>query len=104
MKFDNVVAKAASASGIRRPDLKKAAAALFAEIKTAVDAGEKVNVPGLGVFSLRERAAGERVGKDGKVRQVAALKSVSLKARPAKATGARGERKEKKAKRRASEG
>lgn len=52
---------------------------LFEAVRTAVEAGERVNVSGFGSFSLTERPEGERVGKDGTPRAVKAARYVSLK-------------------------
>jgi DNA-binding protein HU-beta len=109
MKLDEVIVKVADATEISRPQLRKAVKALFAEIKSATDAGEKVNVPGWGVFALHERQASERVGKDGVVKQLPASRRLMMRPAPIKkAEGKEGKadkkaaRKEKKAESRKS--
>jgi nucleoid DNA-binding protein len=100
MKLDDVIKKVAASTGLARPDAKKAIEGAFAEIRSSVDAGEKVVVPGLGIFLTKERPAGEKLGKDGKVRQVEAARHLVLKARrkAAGAAAAGPKRKKKKAK------
>ncbi|MCS6921311.1 MAG: HU family DNA-binding protein [Elioraea sp.] len=80
MKIDSMIASVAEATQMPRKDVRKVVTALFDSIKKAVEAGEKVNVPGLGVFQQRERAAGERVNpKTGETVSVPAARFTVLK-------------------------
>lgn len=80
MKLDEVIKKVAGSTGVARADVKKAVNATFAEIKALVEGGEKVIVPKVGAFVLKERPAGEKVDKQGKVRKIEAAKSVTFRA------------------------
>ncbi|MBS7788966.1 HU family DNA-binding protein [Roseococcus sp. SDR] len=87
MKIDDMLPAIAESTQVSRRDVKKVVSALFSSIKEAVEAGQKVNVPGLGAFQLKERAAGEKVNpKTGETKAVTAARFTVLKP-SAKATG-----------------
>lgn len=91
MKIDSMIASIAEATQLPRKDVKKVVTALFDSIKKAVEAGDKVNVPGLGVFQMKEREAGERTNpKTGEKQQVPAARFTVL--RPARAATGRQKR------------
>lgn len=80
MKLDDVLASITATTALPAGDVKTVVDALFATITKAVADGEKVSVPGLGVFQKRERPAGERVmPKTGAKVAVAAASFVVLK-------------------------
>ena|SRR5688572_5199774 len=80
MKLDDIVAHVATTSGMKGGEVQKIVDAVFASIQKAVESGEKVNVPGLGTFHLKEREAGERVDpKTGEKRAIPAAKYTTLK-------------------------
>jgi DNA-binding protein HU-beta len=80
MKLDEVVATVANSTGMKRGEVKKVAEALFVAIKSSVAGGQKVSIPGLGVFLMKERAAGERVNpKTGEKKMVAAARYAAFK-------------------------
>lgn len=87
MKIDDMLPAIAETTQVSRRDVKKVVSALFAAIKEAVESGQKVNVPGLGAFQMKERAAGEKVNpKTGASKTVTAAKFTVLKP-PAAAMG-----------------
>lgn len=79
MKLDDIIAKVATDTGLRRADVKGAVEGTFAAIKSAVDAGDKISIPGMGSFQLREREAGQRVIKTGETREVTAARYMTFK-------------------------
>ncbi|WP_428311548.1 HU family DNA-binding protein [Hydrocarboniphaga sp.] len=86
MKLDEIVTQVAASSGIKAGELKKAIDSVFATIKTTVETGDKVSIPGLGSFVLKNREAGEKVNaKSGEKQIVEAASFLTFK--PAK-TGA----------------
>lgn len=91
MKIDSMIASVAEATQLPRKDVKKVVAALFDSIRRAVEDGEKVNVPGLGVFHLKERAAGEKTDpRTGETRAIPAARFTVL--RPPRAATGRSKR------------
>ncbi len=84
MILNELVAAVATDLEIDRRTAKKLADGLFARIKTTVEDGGSVNVPGLGSFVLKERAAIEMTNPEtGTSREVSAARYVTL--RPARA-------------------
>lgn len=79
MKLDDIVTSIATENDLKKGQVKKIVTKLFDTIKTSVEAGEKVSVPGMGSFMLTERAAGTKTGKDGAERAVAQARFVSFK-------------------------
>lgn len=59
MKLDDIIGKVATTTGVAPGDVKKVIESAFAEIKSTVEAGGTVKIPGMGVFRLREREAGD---------------------------------------------
>ncbi|MGL6211607.1 MAG: HU family DNA-binding protein [Paracoccaceae bacterium] len=79
MKLDEIVTQLATEAKLPTAVARRFANKLFEGIRAAVESGEKVNVKGLGTFSMTERAEGERVGKDGTPKAVKAARYVTLK-------------------------
>lgn len=79
MKLDEVLKSVAGSTGVAQADVKKAVNATFAEIKRLVEGGEKVVVPKVGVFVLKERPAGEKTDKQGKIKKIEAAKALSFR-------------------------
>lgn len=98
MKLDDIVSKVATDSGLNRADVKKSVSGVFAAIKSAVDAGSKINIPGMGSFQLKEREAGQRVAKSGETRDVGSARFLIFKATRAAMGLPPKERKSKKGK------
>ena len=59
MNKEQLVAKIAEKSGLKKPEAQKALAAFQEAITESVAAGEKVQLIGFGTFDVRERAARE---------------------------------------------
>jgi DNA-binding protein HU-beta len=91
MKLDDIIGKVADSTGLSRRDVKKAVEGAFAEIKSVVDSGEKVAIPGMGSFQLKEREAGEVVSRTGEPVTVSAARYVTFK--PSRAATGRGPKK-----------
>lgn len=88
MKLHEVLASIAATTALPASEVRTVVDALFAAIRKAVADGEKVIVPGLGVFEQRERPAGDRVmPKTGEKVTVAATTFVVL--RPSRAATGR---------------
>ena len=79
MKIDQIAKRIAAENELKKGEVAKIVAALFEAIKTSVEGGEKVTVPGLGSFVLAERGARTLVGEDGAEQQVETLRYVSFK-------------------------
>ena len=79
MNLDEIVAKVATDTGVSRGDVKKAIEGVFAAIKSAVDAGNKIHIPGMGAFQLKKREAGQKVDKSGRTRDVTAARFVTFR-------------------------
>lgn len=81
MKKDDLVASVADAADLSKADADRALAALVDTITNAVAGGEKVQVPGLGTFEARARAAREgRNPQSGETMQIAATTVPGFKA------------------------
>ena len=84
MNKQELISKIAEKVGISKKDAAAALAALTATITEELKAGEKIAIPNLGSFEVRERAA--RTGKNprtGEAVEIAAKKLPAFK--PAKA-------------------
>ena len=84
MNKQELISKIAEKTGISKKDAATALAALTTSITEELKAGEKIAIPGLGTFEVRERAA--RTGKNprtGEAVEIAAKKLPAFK--PAKA-------------------
>lgn len=79
MKLDEIIDAAAEDGKLTKAQARRFAKNLFDGIRTAATAGEKVSIPGLGSFVLVQRAEGERMGKDGVAKHVAAASYVSFR-------------------------
>ena len=80
MNKADLVAKVAEKSGVTKKDAEKAVAGIFAAVREALVAGDKVQVLGFGTFEVKERAA--RTGRNpqtGEELQIAASKNPSFK-------------------------
>ena len=67
MNKSELVAGIAERSGLSRKDSEKALNATFDAIADALEAGEKVQLVGFGVFDVKERAA--RVGRNPRTKE-----------------------------------
>ena len=67
MNKSELVASIAERSGLSRKDSEKALNATFDAITDALEAGEKVQLVGFGVFDVKERAA--RVGRNPRTKE-----------------------------------
>jgi DNA-binding protein HU-beta len=75
MELKEIAAQVSTTTGVRRGDVVRVCDALFEAIKNSVLEGQKVGIPGLGSFVLKEREAGERVNeKTGEKRAVDAAR------------------------------
>ena len=84
MNKQELISKIAEKAGISKKDATAALAALTTTITESLQAGEKIAIPNLGSFEVRERAA--RTGKNprtGESVEIAAKKLPAFK--PAKA-------------------
>ena len=84
MNKQELISKIAEKVGISKKDATEALTALIATITDELKAGEKIAIPSLGTFEVRERAA--RTGKNprtGEAVEIAAKKIPAFK--PAKA-------------------
>lgn len=80
MKLSDITASLVEETGVEKAVVVKIVDGLLAKIKSAAEAGEKVNVPGLGTFLVKERVAGEVVSpKSGALKQVSAARFIALK-------------------------
>jgi DNA-binding protein HU-beta len=83
-----IVAAVASASGLTKADAEKAIGAFLDQVVDAAVAGDKVNWPGFGAFSVSQRAA--RAGRNPKTGEVVEVKASSaLKFSPSSALKAK---------------
>ncbi len=57
MTKDELVAKVAESTGIKKIDIHKALDAVINTIIQTIKAGEKVNITGLGIFKLKDKKA-----------------------------------------------
>ncbi len=57
MTKDELVAKVAESTGIKKTDINKSLDAIIHTIIETVKAGEKVNITGLGIFKLKDKKA-----------------------------------------------
>jgi DNA-binding protein HU-beta len=57
MTKDELVAKMADASGVKKVDVQKAIDAMIETIITTIKTGDKVNITGLGIFKVKEKKA-----------------------------------------------
>ncbi|MBQ6527517.1 MAG: HU family DNA-binding protein [Clostridia bacterium] len=81
MNKEQLVAKIAEKSGLKKPEAQKALAAFQEAITESVAAGEKVQLIGFGTFDVRERAARTaRNPRTGEAIKVAASKQPTFKA------------------------
>jgi len=80
MNKADLVDAIATATGSTKADAAKAVDAFVGAVSTALAAGDKVAVPGLGVFSVADRAAREgRNVKTGEKIQIAATRVAKFK-------------------------
>jgi len=81
MTKSELVTEMATKSGLTKADAEKALLAFQLTVQDALKAGDKVAIPGFGVFSVSDRAA--RTGKNpqtGEPLQIAASKAPKFKA------------------------
>lgn len=81
MTKNELVTKMAAKSGLTKADAEKALLAFQLTVQDALKAGDKVAIPGFGIFSVSDRAA--RTGKNpqtGEPLQIAASKAPKFKA------------------------
>ncbi len=57
MTKDELVAKVADSTGIKKVDLQKALDVIIATIIETIKTGDKVNITGLGIFKLKDKKA-----------------------------------------------
>lgn len=80
MTKNELIARVAENAGMTKNVVEKAYYSIFNEIASAFVDGEKVAVPGFGIFEVKERAA--RTGRNprtGEAIQIAASKYVGFK-------------------------
>lgn len=81
MKKDELVQAVADKAGINKAEADRALAAVVEAVTGAVAAGDRVQIPGLGTFEARERAAREgRNPQTGETMQIAATTVPGFKA------------------------
>ena len=81
MNKAELIAAVAEKSGMSKKDTEKAINATFETITASLEAGEKVQLVGFGVFDVKER--GTRIGRNPKTKeeiQIAASRVPSFKA------------------------
>ncbi len=81
MNKTELIEAVAEAAGLTKTDSDKAVNALLATVTAAVQAGDKVTIPGFGTFEVTERKA--RTGRNpqtGETIKIAASKSPKFKA------------------------
>lgn len=93
MKLDKIIIQTAAETNLPKSAAHRFASKLFDGIRAAAEAGERVNVAGIGTFSLTERAEGERIGKDGTLRTIKAARYVTMK--PSRAAVGKPKRKKR---------
>ena len=57
MTKDELVAKVADSTGIKKVDLQKALDVIISTIIETIKTGDKVNITGLGIFKLKDKKA-----------------------------------------------
>ena len=80
MNKSDLVAAVAERTGLSKKDCERALTATFETITSALEAGEKVQLVGFGVFDVKERAA--RIGRNPRTNeeiQIAASRSPVFK-------------------------
>lgn len=81
MNKEQLIAKMAEKSGLKKTEAAKALAAFQESVTESVTAGEKIQLIGFGTFSVRERAARTaRNPRTGEAIKVAASKQPTFKA------------------------
>ncbi|GAB2739740.1 HU family DNA-binding protein [Nocardioides pakistanensis] len=81
MKKDELVQAVAEKAGISKAEADRALSAIVETVTGAVAAGNKIQIPGLGTFEARERAAREgRNPQTGETMQIAATTVPGFKA------------------------
>jgi DNA-binding protein HU-beta len=81
MKKEELVASVAETADLSKADADRALSALVDAITSTVAAGDKIQIPGLGTFEPRERAAREgRNPQSGETIQIAATTVPGFKA------------------------
>ncbi|HSE09655.1 MAG TPA: HU family DNA-binding protein [Nocardioidaceae bacterium] len=81
MKKDELVQAVAEASGLNKAEADRAISAVVDTVTGAVAKGQRVQIPGLGTFEARERAAREgRNPQTGETMQIAATTVPGFKA------------------------
>lgn len=93
MKKEDLVASVAESADLSKADADRALSALVDTITSTVASGDKIQIPGLGTFEPRERAAREgRNPQSGETIQIAATTVPGFKAATAfkNATAGRG--------------
>ena len=67
MNKSELVAEVAQRTGLPRKDTERALSTAFEAITEALEAGEKVQIVGFGVFDVKERAA--RIGRNPRTKE-----------------------------------
>jgi DNA-binding protein HU-beta len=81
MKKDELVQAVADAAGLNKAETDRAISAIVDTVTDAVASGQRVQIPGLGTFEARERAAREgRNPQTGETMQIAATTVPGFKA------------------------
>lgn len=81
MKKDELVQAVADAAGLNKAEADRAISAVVDTVTSAVASGQRVQIPGLGTFEARERAAREgRNPQTGETMQIAATTVPGFKA------------------------
>lgn len=81
MKKDELVQAVAEAAGLNKAEADRALSAIVETVTGAVAKGDRVQIPGLGTFEARERAAREgRNPQTGETMQIAATTVPGFKA------------------------
>ena len=81
MKKDELVQAVAESAGLNKAEADRALSAIVETVTGAVAKGDRVQIPGLGTFEARERAAREgRNPQTGETMQIAATTVPGFKA------------------------
>ncbi|MBS2938411.1 MULTISPECIES: HU family DNA-binding protein [Nocardioides] len=91
MNKRELVDAVAEKTDLSKSDAEKALDAVFGAVASALEAGDKVAVPGFGTFDVRERAA--RTGRNpqtGETMEIAASRSAGFKPATALKTALNG--------------
>ena len=83
MKKEELVKKIAEKTGLKRSEVEKTLKAFVETLGEALEKGERIAIPGLGIFNVRERKARKgRNPRTGKEIKIPARKTIRFK--PAK--------------------